>query len=86
MNRREYLLAELRCAALRARLIAAEIENIGVALKAGELDEDLALAIVIQEGLAAWCSPRLEGALKQYEAERQQKRWEASDENAAVDH
>jgi hypothetical protein len=86
MNRREYLLAELRCAALRARLVAAEIENIGVALKAGEMDEDLALAIVIQEGLAAWCSPRLEGALKQHEAERQQKRWEASDENAAVDH
>jgi hypothetical protein len=69
MNRREYLLAELRCAALRARLVAAEIENIGVALKAGEMDEDLALAILIQEGLAAWCSPRLEGALQQHEAE-----------------
>jgi hypothetical protein len=35
-QRREYLLAELRCASLRARLAQADIEAIGLALK-GEL-------------------------------------------------
>jgi hypothetical protein len=86
LSRVDYLLAELRCASLRVRLLAAEIDNIGIALKAGEMDEDLALAIVIQEGLAAWCSPRLEGALKQFEAEREKQRWEASNASSAVDH
>ena len=32
-SRREYLIAELRCAALRARLWQADIESVGVALK-----------------------------------------------------
>jgi hypothetical protein len=82
LSRVDYLLAELRCASLRVRLLAAEIDNIGIALKSGELDEDLALAIMIQEGLVAWCSPRLEGALKQHEAQHDRQQWEAS--NAAV--
>lgn len=60
MNRVDYLLAELRCAWLRARLIAAEIENISTALKAGEISEDLALALVVQTGLASFCSERFE--------------------------
>jgi hypothetical protein len=34
MNRRDYLLAELRCAALRARLWQADIEAVGKALRA----------------------------------------------------
>jgi hypothetical protein len=33
MNQREYVLAELRCAALRSRLVTAELDTIGVALK-----------------------------------------------------
>jgi hypothetical protein len=86
LSRVDYLLAELRCASLRVRLLAAEIDNIGVALKAGEMDEDLALAIMIQEGLVVWCSPRLEGALKQFEAEREKQRWEVNDATSAVDH
>jgi hypothetical protein len=35
MSRTEYLLAELRCAELRARLWQADITSIGIALKAG---------------------------------------------------
>jgi hypothetical protein len=35
MNHTEYLLAELRCAALRARLLQADIEAVGLALKSG---------------------------------------------------
>jgi hypothetical protein len=43
MNRTEYLLAELRCAALRARLAACDIDTIGIALKAGLIDSDTAV-------------------------------------------
>jgi hypothetical protein len=42
MNRAEYLLAELRCAALRARLAACDIDAIGIALRAGIVDPDVA--------------------------------------------
>jgi hypothetical protein len=34
MTRHEYLLAELRCASLRARLWQADIDAVGLALKA----------------------------------------------------
>jgi hypothetical protein len=34
-NRTEYLLAEMRCAVLRTRILQADIEAIGVALKGG---------------------------------------------------
>jgi hypothetical protein len=40
---RDYLLGELRCAVLRARLAACEIENIGVALRAGWINEHIAI-------------------------------------------
>jgi hypothetical protein len=43
MNRTEYSLAELRCAALRARLAACDIDAIGIALRAGMIDADVAL-------------------------------------------
>jgi hypothetical protein len=43
MNRTEYLLAELRCAALRARLAACDIDAIGIALRAGMIDPHTAL-------------------------------------------
>jgi hypothetical protein len=42
--RTAYLLAELRCAALRARLIACEIDAIGIALRSGMIDPDTAVA------------------------------------------
>jgi hypothetical protein len=38
VDRRDYLLAELRCAALRARLWQADIEAVGLALKGGARD------------------------------------------------
>jgi hypothetical protein len=43
MTRAEYLLAELRCAALRARLQQADIEAVGIALKAGWLSPEQAV-------------------------------------------
>jgi hypothetical protein len=42
-DRKEYLLAELRCAALRARLAACDIDAIGIALRAGMIDTDTAV-------------------------------------------
>jgi hypothetical protein len=43
MTRHEYLLAELRCASLRARLWQADIEAVGVALKAGWISPEQAV-------------------------------------------
>ena len=40
---REYLLAELRAAALRARLWQADIDAVGLALKAGLISPDQAV-------------------------------------------
>jgi hypothetical protein len=46
MTRREYLLAELRCASLRARLRVADIEAVGKALKAGLVEPEQALELL----------------------------------------
>jgi hypothetical protein len=46
MTRREYLLAELRCAALRARLWQADIDAVGMALKAGLVEPEQALELL----------------------------------------
>jgi hypothetical protein len=43
MSRRDYVLAELRCAALRARLWQADIEAIGKALKADWITPERAI-------------------------------------------
>ena len=40
---REYLLAEIRCAAIRAKLMANDLTAIGIALRAGLIDPDNAL-------------------------------------------
>ena len=45
-NFSEYLLAELRCAAIRARLLQANIEAIGLALKIGLISADQALDLL----------------------------------------
>ncbi len=42
-DRRAYLLAELRCAALRARLWAHDIDAMGLALKGGLIDPEEAI-------------------------------------------
>jgi hypothetical protein len=41
-----YLLAELRCAALRTRLLQADIEAVGIALKGGLVTPDQALELL----------------------------------------
>jgi hypothetical protein len=46
MTRREYLLAELRCASLRAKLLAADISAVGMALSAGLIDPEEALELL----------------------------------------
>ena len=46
MTRIDYLLAELRCAALRARLWQADIEAVGIALKGGLIGPDQALELL----------------------------------------
>jgi hypothetical protein len=43
MSRRDYLLAELRCASLRARLWQADIDAVGMALKAGWITPEQAV-------------------------------------------
>jgi len=45
-TRSEYVLAELRCASLRARLWQADIEAIGVALKAGWISPEQAVEVL----------------------------------------
>jgi hypothetical protein len=46
MTRRDYLLAELRCASLRARLWQADIDAVGAALKAGLVEPEQALELL----------------------------------------
>jgi hypothetical protein len=46
MTRQEYLLAELRCASLRARLWQADIDAVGMALKAGLVEPEQALELL----------------------------------------
>jgi hypothetical protein len=46
MTRHEYLLAELRCAVLRARLWQAGIEAVGLALRCGLIEPEQALELL----------------------------------------
>ena len=46
MNYTEYLIAELRCAALRARIVAHAIDAIGLALKGGLVTPDQAVDLL----------------------------------------
>jgi hypothetical protein len=48
---REFLLAKLRAASLRAKVIDAELTSIGVALKGGMIGADTAVAWIRDEGL-----------------------------------
>jgi len=50
-DRREYLLAELRAAALRARLWQVDIDAVGIALKAGLISPDQAVEHLSDCGL-----------------------------------
>lgn len=42
----DYLLAEMRCASLRARITQADLEAIGLALKGGLITPDQAIALL----------------------------------------
>lgn len=77
----EFILAELRCAWLRAELVAHEIKALAQALRSGVVTSSDALMIMIQEGIVGWCSPRLEDLLQQAEQEAQDKLWEARRKN-----
>jgi hypothetical protein len=46
MNYVDYLLQELRCAALRARIVAHDIDAIGLALKGGLITPDQAVNLL----------------------------------------
>jgi hypothetical protein len=56
-DRREYLLAELRCAALRADLIRNDIVAIGLALKGGLISPDDAVQLMAGNGLLQLLGP-----------------------------
>jgi hypothetical protein len=56
-SRTEYLLAELRCAALRARLWVNEIDAIGTALRAGWIDPEEALEAMADSGCLHLLAP-----------------------------
>jgi len=46
MNYHDYVLAELRCAVLRARLAQEDIKAVGMALKGGVINADQAIEIL----------------------------------------
>jgi hypothetical protein len=58
MTRHEYLLAELRCASLRARLRQADIDAVGMALKAGLVEPEQALELLADCNCLQFISPK----------------------------
>jgi hypothetical protein len=56
-SRYEYLIQEFRCAVLRARLEAADLEAIGLALKAGLVDAEQALDLAADCNCLRWIQP-----------------------------
>jgi hypothetical protein len=62
MNRRQYLMAELRCAALRARLWQADIDAVGLALKSGLIEPEQALELLADCDCLQLVSPKDESA------------------------
>ena len=51
MSPRDWLLAELRCASLRSRLVTAEIDEIGLALKHNLISPEVAVQWLHDVGL-----------------------------------
>jgi len=58
MTRRDYLMAELRCASLRARLWQADIDAVGMALKAGLVEPEQALELLRECDCLQLISPK----------------------------
>ena len=57
MTRRDYLIAELRCASLRARLQVQDIDAVGMALKAGLVEPEQALELLADCDCLQFISP-----------------------------
>jgi hypothetical protein len=62
MNRCDYLLAELRCASLRARLWQTDIDAVGLALKSGLIEPEQALELLADCDCLLLISPKAESA------------------------
>ena len=79
MSRIDYLIAELRCASLRARLWQADIDAVGAALKAGLVEPEQALELLAGCGALDLVAPgnwNAEGwaeAAREYHANRKGK-------------
>jgi hypothetical protein len=58
MTRRDYLLAELRCASLRARLWQADIDAVGPSLEAGLVEPEQALELLADCDCLQFISPK----------------------------
>jgi hypothetical protein len=58
MSRVEYLLAELRCAALRARLRQVDIVAVGLALKGGLIEPEQAVELLADCDCLQLISPK----------------------------
>ena len=58
MSRRDFLLAELRHASLLCRLLAADLDSIGVALRGGLIDPERAIEL-LDPGAQAFLGIRL---------------------------
>ena len=58
----ECVLAELKCAGLRARLLVADIDSIDVALRGGFIDADGAIAWGHEIGALGFMSPAITSA------------------------
>ena len=56
-SRYDYLIQEFRCAVLRARLEAADLEAIGLALSAGLITAEQALENAADCGCLHWVQP-----------------------------
>lgn len=59
---RRYVLAELRCAFLRARLLENDIAAVGIALKDGLIDADNAVEHLSECGVLRLVAPATAGA------------------------
>jgi hypothetical protein len=59
MMRRDYLISELRCASLRARLWQADIDAVGMALQAGLVEPEQALELLQDCNCLQLIEPRI---------------------------
>jgi hypothetical protein len=58
MTRRDYLIAELRCASLRARLQVHDIDAVSMALKSGLIEPEQALELLADCDCLQLISPK----------------------------